>query len=160
MKLTMSDYLKPIPGAEALSLESTDGEETITKSSLFSHISVDFHDWGCDVKSTPTRKQNVAVYEIIKNGNSKAIFSSLGDDLDTLCLTQPQVIHFRQNHFERLTQSATLFLFKIDRGFLVASVHVFAGGGIVPIHLKHFSDDYVWHAGADQVVLPQLKRKS
>lgn len=151
--------LKLISGADVLTLDSTDGTEIISnaKETFPSWIDGDFNAYGCDVKGEPTDKQKVQVHEMIKDGNFKAIFGGLYENLDSLCLTQPQIIQFAKKHRQWLRDGgyATLFLFKVGDEFFVACVRVYSDG--LDVSVGRFSSDYVWGAGhRHRVVVPQL----
>lgn len=82
----IAGYVRLISGAVTLALEPTDGTETIAKANeVFTWgIDGDFRNWGCDVKAEPTKKQNVVVHEMIKDGTFAQIFNGLGDNLNEL----------------------------------------------------------------------------
>lgn len=155
----ISGCVKLISGAETLTLDSTDGVETLFQAGgVFSCIDPDFKDWGLNVKSEPTGPTNVAVHEVIKDGTFEQIFGGLSSNLDSLCLTQTQIIQFATKYRKWLRGDyyATFFLFKVDGKLFVARVRV-RGDGSLGVHLHHFSYDSVWHAGyRHRVVVPQL----
>lgn len=156
----IADIVKLISGAEILELDETDGKATIAKAkdTFPGWIDPDFKGYGCDVKSEPTKKTQVTVYEMIKDGTFAQIFGGMSDDLDSLCLTQPQIIQFVQKHRKWLRTDgyATFFLFKVGDGFFVAGVY-FYGGGRLGVRVDRFSYDYVWRAeDRHRVVVPQL----
>ncbi len=152
--------LKLISGAETITLEPTDGKETMAKAGdLFrGFLDSDFENYGCNVKSKPTEKQNVAVREMIKDGDFRKIFGGLSDDLDSLCLSQAQIIQFVKNHRKWLRTDgyATLFLFKVDKDFFVARVNVNSDGNLEASVIR-CSDVSAWIAERRyRVVTPQL----
>ncbi len=151
--------LKLISGAEVLTLESTDGKEIISKAKddFPGWIDGDFKGYGCDVKSEPTAEVKVQVHEMIKDGDFRMIFGGLSNNLDTLCLTQPQIIQFVKKYRTWLRDGgyATFFLFKVGDEFFVAHVRVFSDG--LKVFVYRFSYDYVWNADDRyRVVVPQL----
>ncbi|MES3032261.1 MAG: hypothetical protein V4699_03425 [Patescibacteria group bacterium] len=151
--------LKLISGAEVLTLEPTDGKETIAEASaLFNGwIDGDFKEYGCDVESKPTVAQKVVVHEMIKNGDFSRIFGGLSDTLDALCLTQPQIIQFVKKHRKWLRTDgyATFFLFKVGDEFFVARVCVLSDG-VLFAFVDRFSRGNVWYAeDRRRVVSPQ-----
>ena len=156
----ITGYVKLISGAETLVLDETDGKATIAKAkdTFPGYIDGDFKGWGCDVKSEPTKKTQVTVHELIKDGRFDQIFPGMSDDLNSLCLTQPQIIQFVQKHRKWLRTDGygTFFLFKVGEEFFVARVY-FDDGGQLEVHVSRLSRDRVWFAeGRHRVVVPQL----
>ncbi len=149
-----------ISGAETLELEGTDGKETIAKAkSVFTGwVDPDFRGYGCDVESRPTKKTKITVHEMIKDGTFAQVFNGMSEDLNSLCLTQPQIIGFVKKHRKWLRTDgyATLFLFKVDSEFFVAYVYLNGDGGL-RVRVHRFSDDDVWAAESRlRIVVPQL----
>lgn len=156
----ISGIVKLISGAETLELDETDGKETIAKAkdTFPGYIDGDFKGWGCDVKSEPTKKTQVSVYEMIKDGTFAQIWNGMSNDLNSLCLTQSQIIQFVQKHRKWLRTEGygTFFLFKVRNEFLAADVS-FDGYGRPGVGVDRFSSGYVWDAGRRRrVVIPQL----
>jgi len=154
-------YTKIISGAEMLALDATDGTETIaqTKGIFTGGIDGDFIRWGLDVPSQPTKGQNVSTLEMIKDGTFKQIYNGLSSNLDSLCLTQPQIIGFAKKHRKwlRTEGNDTFFLFRRDEEFFVARVD-FRGAGSRSVRVDEFSSGSVWYAGfRHRVVVPQLE---
>ena len=150
--------LKLISGAETLELEPTDGKETIAKAkdTFPGWIDGDFKNYDTDVKGKPTDKANVQVHEMIKDGTFAQIFGGLSDNLDSLCLTQAQIIQFVKKHSKWLRTDGygTFFLFKVNEEFFVADVSMYGGSLLAIVH--RFSSDGVWDAGLRyRVVVPQ-----
>ena len=146
--------------AETLELEATDGTATIAKAEdVFTWgIDGDFRKWGLDVKAKPTKATKVQVREMIKNGTFAQVFNGLSDNLDSLCLTQSQIIQFVVKHKKWLRTDGygTFFLFKVGKEFFVARVSLDSGERPY-VNASRFSGDYVW--GADyphRFVVPQL----
>ncbi len=155
----IAGIVKLISGAEILELDETDGKATIAKAkdAFPGWIDPDFKEYGCDVKSEPTKKAQVSVHEMIKDGTFAQIFNGMGDDLNSLCLTQPQIIQFVEKHHKWLRTDgyATFFLFKVGEEFFVADVgfHV----GRLEVYVRRFSNDFVWRAeDRHRIVVPQL----
>ncbi len=151
-------YTRLISGSDVI-LDPTDGKETMAKAGdLFtSYLDSDFENYGTDVPSSPTGKMRFAVHEMIKDGTFAQIFSSMSDDLNSLCLTQPQIIQFVKNHriWLHTDDPGTFFLFKGGDEFFVAYVRVDDAGGI-KAYVHRLSHDRVW--GAEhrrRVVVPQ-----
>ncbi|MEI6396510.1 MAG: hypothetical protein WCO48_00310 [Candidatus Taylorbacteria bacterium] len=159
----VSGCLKLISGAETITLKPTDGKETIARAEkVFTWgIDCDFKNWGCDVKSEPTKETNVAVHELIKNGNYQKIFDSLSEDSKKLCLPQPQIIQFVKNHHKWLsTDFWTLFLFEANGELFVARVDLDSDGA-PKVHVYRFLCGIVWYAeGRSRIVVPQLTLES
>lgn len=142
-------YLKTITN---LKLAPTAGKRYIAKANdIFqSYIDSDFKNWKLDKKSEAKPETNVVVYELVKDGNYKDIFTG---DLDKICLTQSQIIEFCKNHKELLSKySATFFLFKENNEFLVAYVNVNDDG--LYAYVSRLALDYVcFAASAHRVVV-------
>lgn len=156
----IAGIVKLISGAETLELDETDGKETIAKAkdTFPGWIDGDFKEYGCDVKSEPTKKTQVTVHEMIKDGTFAQIFGGMSDDLDSLCLTQPQITQFVQKHRKWLRTDGygTFFLFKVGEEFFVAYV-IFDDDGQLWVFASRFSYDDVWSAeSGHRLVVPQL----
>jgi hypothetical protein len=63
----IAGIVKLISGAETLELDETDGKATIAKAkdTFPGWIDSEFKEYGCDVKSEPTKKAQVSVHEMI-----------------------------------------------------------------------------------------------
>lgn len=156
----IAGYVKLISGAEVLELDETDGKDTIAeaKATFTGYLDGDFKSYGTDVPSPATGKMDVAVHEMIKDGTFSQIFGGMSNDLNSLCLTQPQIIQFVKKHRKWLRTDGygTFFLFKVGDEFFVASVRVF-GDGRLRVYAYRLSYDLVWNAGyRHRVVVPQL----
>jgi hypothetical protein len=160
----IAGIVKLISDAETLELDPTNGKATIAKAGdIFrGYIDGDFERWGCGVESKPTRKTQVTVHEMIKDGTFAQIFNGMSDNLDDLCLTQPQIIQFVQKHRKWLRTDGygTFFLFKIGTEFFVALVS-FGDDGQLGARVGRFSDGSVWLARCrHRIVVPQLMKPS
>lgn len=140
-------------------LVATNGQETIAqaKEVFPGFIDPDFKNWGCDVTSESTPEMPVALHELVQDGDFRTIFTSLGTDLDKLCLTQPQIIQFCRQHQRLLSADghATFFLFKANNVFFVANVrwHVRK----LRVYVRFLSIVIVWNGeSCHRVVVPQL----
>jgi hypothetical protein len=74
-----------------------------------------------------------------------------------MCLTQPQIKRFVQDHrsWLRTGGCATLFLFKANNELFVADVDL-DDGGRLGADVHRFSDGHVWSARfRDRLVVPQ-----
>ena len=153
-------YVKLISGAEELGLEETDGKQTIAKAkeTFPVWIDPDFKEYGTNVVSDPTKKARVEVNEMIKDGTFAQIFGGMANDLNSLCLTQSQIIQFVQKHRKWLRTEGygTFFLFKVGEEFFVTGVY-FDDDGQLSVLVRRFSYVYVWSAeNRHRVVIPQL----
>ncbi|MEK9131331.1 MAG: hypothetical protein AAB447_00280 [Patescibacteria group bacterium] len=151
---------KLLSGATVITIAATDGKKTLAKADkLFTgYLDDDFKNWGLDVEAPPTKPMNVTVHQLVKDGDFSKIFGGLSDNLDSLCLTQSQIIEFVKEHRKWLRTDgyATLFLFKVEDEFFVAYVHLYSDGTL-GAHVYRFGHDYVWIAGHRRhVVVPQL----
>lgn len=139
---------------EKILLPATSGKKTIAQAKdVFSWIDLDFKEWGTDVKGKATKELAVSVYENDKDRTFKEMFTG---DLDSLCLTQEQIIEFG-----RQAEVGWYFLlFKVASEFFVARVSRNADGNR-GVNVNRFSDDHVWFAEfRGRVVVPQLALKS
>ena len=151
-----SDILNLLSGSEKILLSKLDGWAIIAKAeNVFkAYISSDFENWGLNRKSKATLETEVGVYEMAKDATFKKMFTSLSDDLDSLCLTQSQIIDFCEKHRSHLRQDgyATFFLTKKDfekpateDNLFVARVRVRSDG--LRVDVSRFGDASVWDAG-------------
>ncbi|MBI2482049.1 MAG: hypothetical protein HYV76_00555 [Candidatus Vogelbacteria bacterium] len=152
-------FLKLISGKEEITLDPTDGTETLAKAKdLFVWIDDCFTSWGLGLPATATPATKVQVHELVKNGRFNQFFNSVGGNLDQLCLTQHQIKQFVQKYggWLRTSEYATLFLFKQGEEFFIAYVDLDDDGGL-RVDVYRFSNDSVWYAVyRPRVVLPQL----
>lgn len=161
-----SDILRLLTVSEKLLLAKSDGRGIISqaKNVFKSYIDSDFENWGLNKKSKTTTETEIQVYEIAKDAIFKDMFTFLSDNLDSLCLTQDQIIDFCSNHSEYLRSGgyATFFLTKKDfkkpatsNNLFVIRVPVHSGG--LAVYVSHFDDAYVWVAGCrHRLVVPKL----
>lgn len=160
------DYLRLISGEETLTLDPTDGKETLANAgNLFTGwLDPDFENYRTNVPGSATPEMKIAVYEMIKDGDFKEIFGSLANDPGVLCLGQGQIIQFVKKFGSWLHPDgyATLIPFKAKskdghEEVFVAIVYRSSGGRLGAV-VYRFSDGNVWD-GADRyrVVVPQLK---
>lgn len=153
-------YTRLISGAETLTLDETDGTETIAQAGdvFTAGIDGDFVRWNLDVPSQPTKEQKVSVYEMIEDGTSAKIYNGLSSNLDSLCLTQAQGINFVKKHHKWLRADGygTFFLFKRGEEFFVAYVYVYDGGSL-RVNVRKLAHVIVWRADDRHCfVVPQL----
>jgi hypothetical protein len=151
--------LKRISGEERLTLDPTDGTETLAKADdVFSSIDSDYRTWGTDVTGKPTQEVGVEVYEMAEDADFPKMFGGFDAELDDLCFTQPQIKQFAKKHRKWLRADGygTFFLFKVGGEFFVAHVRVH-GAGRLSTHVYRLSHDNVWNAvSRHRVVVPQL----
>ena len=157
----IAGIVKLISGAHVLELDETDGEETIAEAeeTFPGWIDVNFNEYGTNVLSQATKKTQVSVYEMIKDGTFAEIFNGMSDDLGSLCLTQPQIIQFVKKHRKwlRTDGCATFFLFKVGDEFLVACVG-FGPKWEIGVYVRRFSYDGAWRAeGCHRLAVPLLR---
>ncbi len=156
----INDYVKLISESETITLKPTDGKETLAEAGdLFTGwLDPNFLKWGTYVSGSATKEMNVTVHEMIKDGTFAQIFGGMADDLNTLCLSQAQIIQFVKKHKKWLhTDShATFFLFKVGDEFFVARVR-FDDHRKLTVTLYRLSFSSLWNAKyCLRVVTPQL----
>lgn len=141
----MNNNMKTKILAQNINLPSLGGKATIAKSKLFDYLDSDFKNYGTDVGGAETKEATVEVRELTEDGTFKDIFTSITPDLDTLCLTQAQILHFVEHHKDQLTDWYTFFLFKVKDEFFVADVDL-DSDGFLRANVFRFSCDGVWGA--------------
>ncbi len=116
-------------------------------------IDSDFTNYGLTSDSSSDEK-NIEIHNLTENGTFEQIFNSLNANLNSLVMTQAQVIEFAKT-LKNDDEYLYFFLFKEKDDFFVARVHV--EGGELKARVYRFSDDGVWCAGRRfRVVVPQL----
>jgi len=155
-----TEYLKLIPGAEALVIDQCDGARVIADASdvFTGYIDSDFRGYKADEIGVATPDTPVNVFELTKNGVFSNIFGSFSIDNDKLCLTQDQIIGFVKKHRNWLREDgyATFFMFKSHNNFFVADVD-FNSDGQLSVRVYRLENDFVWDAGLRyRFVVPQL----
>ena len=151
--------LSLISVSETLILEDLDGKATIAnaKNTFKSYLDSNFKNWRLNNKGNATKETPIQVYEMVKDATFSQMFNSLSSDLDSLCLTQNQIIRFCEKYPSHLRQDgyATFFLFKESGEYFVASVNVSSDGLFVLVNRFEFA--YVWSAEfRHRLVVPQL----
>jgi hypothetical protein len=161
-----SNILNLLFGSEKLYLSESDGRAIIAKAEdvFKSWIDFDFQNWGLNKESKVTPETEVRIYEMVKSATFKDMFTSLSDDLDSLCLTQSQIIDFCEKHRNHLRQDGcgTFFLTKKDfekpateDNLFVVGVVVRSGG--LNVLLFHVDRADVWNVDCRlRVVVPKL----
>ena len=75
--------LKLISAGHEISIEATDGSETLAKAGdVFYWIDSDFRNYGTDVPGKPTQALNVEVHEMAEDGDYRKIFGGFNTELD------------------------------------------------------------------------------
>lgn len=124
----------PIKRIEELTLKSLDGTKTFANSKqLFIQIPHFCEKW-IDVPSNPTKKTKIEVYDIQSLTTHEEKFNSISRDLDSLCLTQHQIIEFCTNH-------QNLFCPQTKRNFMGTIYFIFKSDE--DYKLLHPDDDYL-----------------
>ncbi len=105
-----------------------------------------------------TPKCEIAIYDLVVSATFDEIFHSLSDDLDSLCLTQHQILKVCENYKKYLKLGyATFFLVKKKRFFRKPKYYViFVGnhGGGLDVGIYDFKDYYQWSPGAAHFASP------
>lgn len=164
---SVTGILKLISAGQEVEIGETDGTETLADArDVFNYVDNDFRNWNTNVSGKPTKKAKAQVFEMVKDGDFRAIFGGTGRDLGSLCWEQSQIKTFVRNHKKWLRTDgyATFFLFKVgegkDKRFFVAYVYLFSDGCLF-VYCNQFEFDCVWFAVyRRRVVLPQLKLES
>lgn len=136
-------------------IKGTKGYVTIARAKdvFTGWIDPDFKSWGTDVAGPDAKAQNVSAYELGKDGTFRDIYYRLSSDLDSLCLTQGQIVEFMKNCEDK--EHWFFFLFKVGNDFFVARSRWYDGE--LGARVDRFSHDYVWDAGRRRLfVVPQL----
>jgi hypothetical protein len=135
---------------KTVSLAPTKGKATLAKAKkvFTGYFDSDFKNWDTDVSGIDTAETEVDVHEMIRDGNYKTLFGSLGDPRK-LCLTQGQIEEFCHSHRDSLRQEGygTFFLFEVKGEPFVA--HVRVDGGRLEARVSRFAYAYAyaWYAG-------------
>lgn len=135
-------YLELISGAHALVLEPTDGTEILVDSDdIFTRenrfLKMSIRSETCP----PTKRALIEVYELKREASLRQIFESLSSDVNTLCLTQAQIINFAKEHrgWLRSDGYATYFLFKSKSKFFIADVADFSSSESTQLRVDVYS---------------------
>lgn len=158
-KIEENKILRLLSSGKSIIIDACDGKLTLAnaKEVFKSGIDSDFENWGLNQPTSATEQTVAQVSEMIKDANFAQIFGSLGGNLDSLCLTQHQIIKFCEKHPTWLRQEsyATFFLTKAGDEYFVVSVDVRSGGPEVRVY--RLEDGGVWRAVyRRRVVSPQL----
>ncbi len=142
--------IKLISTGKRVVIGATKGAETLASAhDVFSSISSDFKNWGCDKVEQATPEVAVLVYEQVEDADYPKIFGSLDQNLDRLVLTTPQIKNFVVNHAKDYLLEAEWtcfrFLFKAGDELFIADVRVLKGGSRA-VRVTRFLDGSVRHA--------------
>jgi hypothetical protein len=153
--------IKLISAGKCVVIGATKGTETLASANdVFSSISPDFKNWGCDKTELVTPDMAVLVYEQVEDADYPTIFGSLDQNLDRLILTTPQIKNFVVNHAKEYLLDAEWtcfrFLFKAGNELFIADVRVLSDGNR-EVRVTRFLDGSVRHAEYHhRIVVPQL----
>jgi hypothetical protein len=130
-------------------IRATNGDERFTNAErIFTgQLHPDFKKWRCGESLSSARQTRVQIFEMVENGTLNDLYRSPAIELDSLCLTESQIIEFVRSHHMWLRRRgfATFFLFKNGSEFLVARIQYVSHGYLYakPYRLSH---DKVWDA--------------
>lgn len=156
--------IKLISAGKHVIIGATKGTEILASANdVFSYISPDFKNWGCDKAGQTTPEIAVEVYEQIEDADYPKIFGSLDQNLDHLVLTTPQIKSFVVNHARDYLLEAEWtcfrFLFKVGSEFFIADVRILSDG-TREVRATRFLDGSVRHAQYHhRIVVPALATK-
>jgi hypothetical protein len=154
--------LKLISSGKRVVIGATNGTEIIASTSdVFSSISPDFKNWGCDKVEQSTPEMIVEVHEQIEDATHPEIFGGVDQNFERLVLTTSQIKNFVMNHaMDYLLEAEWTcfrFLFKEDEEFFVADVRVLSEGKL-DFRVTRFLDGSVRHAQYHhRIVVPKLR---
>lgn len=117
-------------------------------------IDSDFKNFGLSEKTSKSDAMDMSVMILTENGTFKQIFESFRVPLDSLVVTQGQVIEFAKT-IDLSEPYDYFFLLKKNEEFFVADAYV--SERRLKAHVHRFSYDDVWRAGGTRrIVVPQL----
>ncbi len=128
----LPDILQLLSKNESIVIDACDGTETLANAKeVFQGIDHELKNWSINKLCIATKEQVVDVYQLVEDANFEEMFSSIGAELDKLCLTQHQIKSFCKKHriWLRTYPYATFFLFKEERQFFIADVDEIYGSG-------------------------------
>ena len=144
----MNERLELISGEESLTLDSDDGQETLSQATdVFRYIDSNFKRWRCDMAAPATEKTVVRVYEMVRDSTFEELFGGFGMTLDALTLTQSQIKQFVKHYGDWLKKdgNGTFFLFKAGNEFFVAAAYFFSDGRL-GVRVRRLSLERVFRA--------------
>ncbi len=140
--------LKIVSGPVPLALNALDGRATIIRAekTFAAYISPGFNKDGLNQSQAATPTTKVGVYVMQGKGDFNQIFSGLHKGIDTLALTQSQIICFCEKYPQFLAQDAceNFFLINLAPNYFVARVGVFITGLYIFPYL--FTDNRIWYS--------------
>jgi len=117
-------------------------------------IDRDFIRYDTNEPGDETPETRCEVYDLVEDADYATMFGSIADNVETICLTQDQIITFCENNPDALSPNGvTFFPFKsekkVDEGepekaFFVADVGRF--GAKLEAGVGRFEDDSTWYA--------------
>jgi hypothetical protein len=143
-------------------IKAVDGTATIVqaKDVFNSHcgISKDFKAFRTGRKDLPTKEILVDVYYLCRDATLLEMFESLSSNLDSLCLTQAQIIEFCSHStdlFEHNIMKNIFFLFKVEDQFFITTVSMLQDG--LRATVSRLKSSGFWRRSDDNlVIVPQL----
>lgn len=164
-ELAEEKKLRLISGGKKVVIPACDGNRNfVTASEIFTwDFDVNFIRWGLDAPSDPTPETTVEVYEMVENGNFKAVLDSTGEPVEMLFFTQAQAEAFVEANTDWLCNGGYAMCIPFKQKvngvvkFFVALVSLGASGRL-SAHVHEFSSyGSVLHADNRlRFVLPQL----
>ena len=158
---TSTAVLRRLYDDQTINLSPCVGSRLISqaKNVFRGYIDSDFITWDANEPGASTPKTLVAVYEMAEDATFAEIFASLYHDVESLCLTQDQIIAFCENHPDKLHPDSqkTFFPFKSRDKLFVTDVSVYDREPVV--YARCFDEGSTWRAEYHyRVVVPQILR--
>lgn len=114
-------------------------------------IDSDFKNYGLTSDSSSEEKE-IEVHELTEDGTFKQIYDSLGRSLDSMVMTQGQIIEFEKK-IAKSDSYSYFFLLKKVSEFFVADVGVYSGK--LEVRVNRLEYDCVWSAECQRrIVIP------
>ncbi len=158
--IDVAEYIRPVSGAGSVTLDPTDGLDSIAHEMKTGLIFYADHTTAlCDFESEPTGSMRVTVYQMVREGDLKEILCALSPKINNLCLTPPQIIQFLRKH-RRWLLGTTNFLFKWGDTSVVTSIGLREDGKLVN-SMFEFPGNYDWkHNVGTRIVVPKRHYES
>ena len=128
-------YFRELDFVEPLILEAINGQACISDLKKAFKAGVDEDFKALDAVSPATEETQLSVSETLKDGTFSQIFSGLSDNLDSLALSQAQIVRFCEKYPKCLRKGFNFFLMKAGREYFVVQVLSFENG----LHASVFS---------------------
>lgn len=153
--------LKLITKAMDLTISATDERKICnTGMDVFAYIYDKFTDHSHSYEPTKTKPMVVDVYNLIEEATYTEIYSYFYRDLNSLCLTQSQIISFTETHKTLPSDYARQihFLYRADNQFFVAFIdRIDENKGMPRIFQRPLGDTLTWMGKSqDQFVIPRF----